>query len=197
MLKNKKLSEKQIIEAIKDGKTHSKVFEYLYLNCFPKIKALILKGGGGLEEARDIFQDGVFTFYKMVKLNKYKHYTEIDAYIYTICRNEWYKRVKHKNKITDLPESKEDNYTDYSSPETAFFSSERQEWVMDLLNQVGSRCKELMIKKVYYNLSISEICDELGFSTKEAAKTKVYKCKQRLIGLLKYNKHIKEIYYND
>ncbi len=197
MSKNKRVFEKQILDAIKKGDTNSKTFEFFYLSCFPKVKALVLRGNGNEEEARDIFQDAVLTFYRKVKLDKYEHYTEIDAYIYTICRNEWYKRAKNKKRTSEITEVTHASYTDYSSPETMFFTTEKQAWVMDLLSQVGERCKELMIKKVYHNLSLTEICEKMGFSTTQAAKTKVYKCKQRLIKLLKDNQHIKEIYYND
>ncbi|MFK7899289.1 MAG: RNA polymerase sigma factor [Cyclobacteriaceae bacterium] len=192
MLKNKKLIEKELLLSIKNG-GDSKAFERLYSSCFPKVKKIVLNTNGDVDEARDVFQDGVLTFYKQVKLNKYQHLTDIDGYIYTICRNLWYTRLKQRNRSSEMRDDIKESYTDFSTPEKDYFSGERDQRVLDLLSQIGERCKELMVNRIYYNMSMKDISHEMGFATEEAAKTKNYKCKQRLISLVKENKFIKEL----
>jgi len=192
MLKNKKQIEKELLLSIKNG-NDSDAFEYLYINCFPKVKKRILSTNGDIDEARDLFQDGVLIFYKQVILDKYQHLTDIDGYLYTICKNLWYTRLKKRNKSSELQDNIKESYSDFSTPEKDLFSGEREKQIMSLLSHIGERCKKLMTYRIYYDMSMKEISHKMGFASEEATKTKNYKCKKRLISLVKENKFIKEL----
>ncbi len=187
-----KKEDKRILEAIRSG-SDGKVFEQLYIKIFYKVNAMIMKSGGDTDEARDIFQDAVLTFYKQVKLGKYKYETEIDGYIYTISRNAWYNRLKIKNRLTDIEETYFKNEDSSENPESDYFDKEKSSQLYKLLDELGDRCKELLINTFYNGLSMKEICKVMGFSNENAAKTKNYKCKQRLIKVVNERPEIKNI----
>ncbi len=179
-------TEKEIISAIRTG-ADSSVFLYLYEKVFPKVRAYILKNSGDLDESKDIFQDALLVFCTKVKADTYVHQTEIDGFIYAVSRNLWINRLKIKNRksvtpIDDLP-ILDDNDTD----QLVKFK-ERDKTIETLFEQLGERCKELLLNTIYNKLSMTEICQKMGFANENVAKTKNYKCKQRLIGLAENNK---------
>lgn len=188
----KKYSDSDILATIRSG-SDGKIFEQLYVRIFYKVKSMIIKSGGDEEEARDIFQDAVLTFYKQVKLDKYKHNTEIDGYIYTVSRNAWYNRLKVKNRHTAIDETYNTKEDDSGTPESNYFDSEKSNHLYQALEKLGDRCKELLINTIYHGFSMQQVCEKMGFSSENAAKTKNYKCKQRLIKVVNENKELKSI----
>jgi RNA polymerase sigma factor (sigma-70 family) len=182
-------TDKEIVELIRQGE-EDRALGFLYKKILPKIKYLIKKNSGDDDEAYDIFQDAILIFYKQVKVGKYKEEYEIAGFIYSISRNLWINRVKKKNRsVNFFGETPE-----IEVPESALddlITSERETMVMKILGELGERCKELLLYTIYHKFSMKEICEKMGFSTENAAKTRNYKCKQRLIELTKDNMVIK------
>lgn len=183
--------DQHIIQAIEAG-NDSPVFEILYQRTFGKVRGLIFKSGGSQEEAEDIFQDAVLSFYRQVKLGRYEHRTEIDGFIYAVSRNLWINRVKIKNRSSAL----DDNYEAASDEnlEQSLFDKERQQKLQDALNKLGDRCRELLINTTYKGHSMKEIVEIMGFKNENAAKTRHYKCKQRLGEIVRKSPSLMELY---
>jgi RNA polymerase sigma factor (sigma-70 family) len=184
--------EKEILNAIKKGH-NSKIFGKIYEKVFSKVEYFIVKNGGGFEDAKDVFQDGVLVFYKNVRQGKYSHDTEIAGYIFSVCRNLWYTKVKRKDKFRSLDE------IEYKSPKTDYdasqdvINSEREQYVNTVFKSLGEVCAKLLRLSFYEKLRMKEICEEMGFANENSAKTKNYKCKQRLIKLMKDNREFKAV----
>ena len=177
-----KYKEAEIIEFIQKG-TDSKVFMYLYEKIFPKVRAFILKNGGDLDESKDIFQDALLVFCSKVKSNTYVHATEIDGFIYSISRNMWINRFKIKSRKSSL--TLEDIHLESDvDMERVIIMKEQADTITLLLDQLGEVCKEILLDVIYHKLSMKEICEKMGFANENVAKTKNYKCKQRLIQLV-------------
>ncbi len=175
-------TERQIIDSILQG-TDSKVFTYLYDKVFPKVKSYILKNGGDIDESKDIFQDALLVFCSKIKSGTYAHTTEIDGFIYAISRNMWINRFKIKARKSDM--APEDLIIEGDEDvERVMILKEQKDSMSKMLEQLGDVCKELLIYAVYDKLSMTEICAKMGFANENVAKTKNYKCKQRLIQLV-------------
>lgn len=185
------LDESSIISSIRKGE-NTLAFSKLYKSLFPGVRQYILKNNGTLEEAEDIFQDCLLLLYKYVKTNRLEEIKGINAFLFTVCKNNYINRLRTKNRNTFLSTSKE--YRD--EQETGYelmLTTEREKTIMELLALTGERCKDLLFATIYENLSMREICTKLGFSTEDAAKTKHYKCKQRLMEALKGKPHLVEL----
>ena len=57
--------------------------------------------------------------------------------------------------------------------------------VKAILEKLGKKCAELLQYSIYYRLSNREICNKMSFTSEDAVKTQKYKCKQKLISLMK------------
>lgn len=190
-----KIPDHKLIEAIHSGKDDH-VLEVLYKEVYPKIQSLILKNGGNQEEAQDIFQDAVVILYKQVREDKFDQQYQIAGFVYTVSRNLWINRVKRKNRNTEIPEDEqaiplETNVMD------DMISEEREQYIDQLLSKLGPKCKELLIYSIFHGMSMKEISKTMGFNSEDVAKTKNYKCKQKLLKILERNPSLKKLLFNN
>ena len=184
-------SDKEILVFIQRGED-DKALSFLYKKILPKIRQYVKTNNGDDDEAYDIFQDGIMIFYKQVKESKFNEEYEIGGFIYTVCRNLWINRVKRKNRNVSIDHVADPGRTEDNALND-LISEEREAYVMKMLSDLGERCKELLLYSIFYKFSMKEICEKMGFSTENAAKTRNYKCKQKLVGLVKDNLAIKDL----
>lgn len=185
-------SDKEILESIRKGQD-DKVLGHLYATVFPAVKQYIHGNSGDVHEAKDIFQDAIIIFYKHVKLQRFDDSQAIGGFIYTVSRNLWinyYTRVKAKK--TELSHE-EDTLANNDDVLSDMLGQEREQQVMQVFASLGDRCKDLLVNTVFHKLSMKDICEKMGFSTENSAKTQHYKCKQRLIELIDKHPTFKQL----
>jgi RNA polymerase sigma factor (sigma-70 family) len=184
-------SDKEVLEAIRSGKDDL-VLKYLYKTLLPRIKKYIISNSGDENDAKDIFQDAVMIFYKYVKLGKFDESNEIGAFVYTVSRNLWINVAKKRNRSVALTE--ETPITGFhGDADQELISQERETYVVNMFSKLGETCKTLLMYATFNKLSMKEIAEKMGFNSENVAKTKHYKCKQRLIELVKENTSVKDI----
>lgn len=186
-------SNTYILESIA-GKDNSQILSYLYKTYFPRIKKLIVENSGNPEDAEDIFQEAIVILYRQVKLNRFDSSYEVGAFIYSVARNLWINEAKRR-KVKEKVYKEESTAINYSETDTLdlMITEERSQLLTSVLEQLGDRCKELLSYTIYHKMSMKEICEKMGFSTENGAKTRNYKCKQQLISLLKKNPLVQEL----
>ncbi len=180
--------EKEIIKAIKTG-NNQLVLNHLYKEILPRIKKMILKNSGTDEDAKDIFQDTVLIFYTQVKSNKFDESKEIGGFMYTVARNLWINKVKTANRFIPL-ETKEFQEGSEGNALNDLISQEKIVAIEEVMNQVGEECKKLLKLSIYDKLSMKEIAAKMGYTSDGVAKTYNYRCKQKLVSLMKDNPSI-------
>lgn len=183
--RKKKYSDPEILEQILNGNSND-VLHFLYENVQPKITSWILKNNGSDEEAQDIFQDAVLAFYEYVRLGKFDQDKSVDGFIFSIGRNKWINRAKQKNKVVSGSEFLNDLNFESEEMEIEIEPIEENtlQNIENLLSKIGERCKELLTHSIFYNMSMQDISEALGFKNADVAKTKNYKCKKRLMKLI-------------
>jgi RNA polymerase sigma factor (sigma-70 family) len=189
-----KYTDQEIITHIKKGKS-DRVLKFLYQTVQVKISNWILNNNGSEEEAQDIFQDAVVAFYKYVLAGKYDESKSVQGFIFSIGRNLWINRAKQLNKQVSAPTDFAETEIEEDNILTQTMDAERSAKMEQLLNQLGERCKQLLTYSIFYSMPMQEISEIMGFSNANAAKTKNYKCKQRLMKIINDNQQVKEWLY--
>lgn len=191
-----KYSDKEIVRAIKGGNA-DEVLEFLYHTVQFKISNWIIKNNGSEEEAQDIFQDSVLSFYNYVLANKFDETKSVDGFLFSIARNNWINRAKQKQKFIDSSEHVEYKIEQVEDNEFIQQSndSDRAKKLDVLLSELGERCKELLTYSIFYKMSMEEISEKMDFNNANTAKTKNYKCKQRLMKIIDTNATVKDWLY--
>jgi RNA polymerase sigma factor (sigma-70 family) len=162
---------------------------------FRKIQKLVYDGGGSRSDAKDLLQDTVILFFTAVRDGKYNQTTDLDAYLYTIARNRWINKAVRDKRTTygDVPQNL---VAADPSPLHGLYSKERAVAIRSVLEQVGERCKELLMMLYFEEKSTKEIIDEMGYANADAVKTRHYKCKQRMVSLINGDRNYKELLSN-
>lgn len=177
----------EIIEAIKSNKA-DKVLLFLYKNLKPKISKWITNNNGSKEEAQDIFQDSILVFYSYVLKDKFDVNANVDAFIFKIAKNKWINYIKKENKKSPI----EGDIAINMEPTTSTIQQNNQQLINELLEQLGKVCKEILTYTIFYKISMEDVCARMNYNNPNTAKTKNYKCKQRLKNLINENSSIKQ-----
>ena len=176
----------EIVDAIKSNKADN-VLKFLYKNLKPKISRWITTNNGSKEEAQDIFQDSILVFYSYVLKDKFDVEANLDAFIFRIAKNKWINYVKKEGKSVAIEGDIAINEEARTSTKTS-----NQDLINGLLEQLGNVCKEILTYTIFYKISMEDVCARMNFNNPNSAKTKNYKCKQRLKNLINENPRIKQ-----
>ena len=192
----KRYSDKEIVAAIKLGKADREL-QFLYDTTQPKIRSYVLGNSGSEAEAQDVFQDAVVAFFQHVLAGKFDESKSVDGFIYTIARNHWINRAKRQQKFVKPTEAMEHSkaYSEADDFLSRTIDQERADTVQQLLAKLGERCKELLTYHIFYKLRMDEIAEKMGLANANAAKTQNYKCKQKLIRMVKENSELRAALY--
>lgn len=178
-------SDADIIRAVK--LSERQVFKWIYNKYYPMIRQLVVLNSGTEEDAKDVFQTGVIVLYEKIKSDDFDKKSSIKTFFYSICRNQWLKRLKQM-KLTDrivdsqpyfdIPQQTEEN-DDYLVP-----LSELQELLLRQFIKLDENCQKILQLFYYDNLSMAIIAERTGYTNADNAKTQKYRCIQKLQGLM-------------
>ena len=170
-----KMDEKEIFERIKNG--DEKALEFIYKKYYRMMTKLVMTNSGTEDEARDVYQDALVVFWQKARSGKLVLTSKISTYVYSICQNLWRKELDRKKRLSH--EAKDSSVSiDMDSPE-------REKIMAKCLNQLGETCRKVLMYYYFDEMSMQEIADRIGFANTDTAKTKKYKCKQKLDELVK------------
>jgi RNA polymerase sigma factor (sigma-70 family) len=184
-------TDKEVLEAIRNGKDDY-ALNYLYKEVLPLVKNYILKNQGTTEEAKDIFQDAVIRFYNAVKQEKFMEKCSVSTFLIGISKNLWINAQVRKKRY--IPGNNLEFVQDSINLLDEIISDEKLAGVNNLLKELGENCEKIMKYAVYDNLSMKEISDKMGYANENVAKSNNYRCKQKLIQLLKDKPNMLELF---
>lgn len=155
----------------------------LYNKFYNGVLNYVGKNSGSKEQAEDILADAVIIFYENIKNNKFDFRDSIKPYFFKIVNNLWLEELKkmEKDRRLKLIPDLSSNIDDIVILEQGIgFRKNTEEMISEIFNQIGVKCKEILIMFYYYNYSMKEIAEELDFSNGESAKVQKNKCMQRI-----------------
>ncbi len=175
------MDEKEVFERIKNG--DEKALEIIYKKYYRMMTKLVISNSGTEEEARDVYQDALVVFWQKARSGNLVMTAKMSTYIYSICQNLWRKELDRKKRLSN--EEKDSGHVmDLDGPE-------RNKIIAQCLDQLGETCRKVLVYYYFDEMSMQEIAEKLGFANTDTAKTKKYKCKQKLDELVKaqYSEH--------
>ncbi|HTF80458.1 MAG TPA: sigma-70 family RNA polymerase sigma factor, partial [Cytophagales bacterium] len=183
----KKMTEKdrEILENIDKGRDNEALTE-IYKKSLPKIRKYILSNNGTEEEVKDVFQDTIVIFYRKVKTGKFREDVDIDAFLFAVARNLYINYVSRhlKRNVKTTSGDERDRSEDLLQQ---LIDKEKEKHIENIFNELGAHCAKLLRLNFFNDLSMKEIAQMMGFANENVAKTKSYKCRQRLSLLVKNN----------
>ena len=155
-----------------------------YIAEYPKTKYYILKNGGTLDNAKDVFQDAFFACWKKLNTGQSspKNKAEIEAYLFATAKNKWIDqiRVSGRKKTISIDEKAHQLAADESTPNTEAHEKEKQLTItLAAFENLGQACKDLLTWFYFHKMSLKAIAESLDME-EASAKNKKYRCIQRL-----------------
>jgi RNA polymerase sigma factor (sigma-70 family) len=172
-------SDEEILEGIKLRK--AVVLEFVYEECYPLIRNLVLKNSGEIEDVQDVFQDAMVILFKKVKENGLVLQCSFKTYIFSICQHLWLQRLERRKKNTHVfrrvsltAELREEELIEIYDDEEEKFRIYQKHFL-----GLDTECQQVL-KLFLKKATIREIADTLGYQTEEYTKVKKYRCKEEL-----------------
>jgi RNA polymerase sigma factor (sigma-70 family) len=169
------VDEKDLFERIQKG--DEVALELIYKKYYRMMTKMVITNSGTEEEARDVYQDALVVFWQKARSGNLVLTSKMSTYIYSICQNLWRKELDRKKRLSN-EEKDMGEMPDQDGPE-------REKIIAQCLDQLGETCRKVLMYYYFDELSMQEIADKLGFANTDTAKTKKYKCKQKLDELVK------------
>jgi RNA polymerase sigma factor (sigma-70 family) len=172
-------SDESLIEGLRQQKdSHIK---YFYREFFPVIRSIVERNSGNLQDAEDVFQDGLIILYLRVIQEPVVLRASIKTYFYSICKNIWHQRLDRKFRLLYQSDLEVNEHSGRYSEDQQV----REEYLekMRLYNghflSLPEDCQALL-KLFFRKVSLLEIARALGLKDEVYAKTRKYMCKNML-----------------
>lgn len=178
-------NKSEILKSIKTGE-HNKALSYLYETTLKKVRQYIMKNKGSKDDANDIFQDSVIIFFNQVRSNKFDEKYDIDAFIFSVSRNLWIDKIRRDSKMVnyEFPDQFQ-NESDNKNHLDDLITKEKSSAMHAVFSKLDEKCKKILSYVIYDKLSMKQICEKMGYSSEDVAKTNHYRCKQALTKIVK------------
>ena len=169
------MKDSEVLEKIARGEEGA--LDYLYKKYYRMMTNLVMKNNGTEQEAKDIYQDALVVFWQKAVSGNLVLTSKISTFIYSICLNLWRKELERKGRLVH----EEKDGSDYLRHE----QEEKIRIIHECINELGDTCRKLLSYHYFDGMSMTDIAEKLGYANTDTAKTKKYKCKEKLYRLVK------------
>jgi RNA polymerase sigma factor (sigma-70 family) len=168
------MHDQKIVELIRSDNNH-KALAALYKH-FPMIRKMITSHGGNIQDAEDIFQEALIIFCRKVKEPGFQLTAQAGTYLFSVCRFLWKDELKKRKPVITVDWETGLSQTAESELATLSAEEDRAKLAEKVLNELGDRCRELLL--LFYNagLKLKEIAAKMGYNSESTAKNQKYKC---------------------
>lgn len=156
----------------------------IYRLSFLPVARLVKRYGGGLDDAKDVFHDALVTWLELPE-DKQEKISNRSAYLVTVARNEWFRRVEKMKRMREAATLIEDEEISVSND------------LYNLLVSAGKKCMDLLQEFYYENRPAAAIAQRLGLSGAHSASVQKYKCIEKLRRQVKAAGRRKEDFYEN
>ena len=158
----------------------NKVLYYIYQESYPAIKKHIVNNSGNAQDAKDIFQDAVVIIYNKSNKNDFNLDCGFSTYLYSICKILWLKELKKKkNEKSNIKELEElQKYQDDIIGSDGV--SEKYAIYHKYINKLDYDCRKVL-RLFYDGVKVKEIANIMGYRNEHIARSKKFKCKEKLL----------------
>lgn len=158
----------------KDKKVVQELYEAHYKPC----SAIILRDGGTVEDAREVFQEALFSLLVKAQNPDFSIRSNLKGYLYRTCFNIWVKMKREQRKyestdkvLNDLPD--QDGIPEKQEQE------ERYLLLNDCIKKASPACQKLLELSYYTDMIDEKIAEAMNY-TKLFVRNKRRRCMKAL-----------------
>jgi RNA polymerase sigma factor (sigma-70 family) len=171
-------SDEEILEAIRTGVQRDAALKWVYQECKPLIKSLERKFDCSAEDCADVLQEAVWSLYDKVVRGKLTLTAQLTTYMYRVCQNQLMtlKRGSRNMPLVELEDG--DGLLEEESTEEELSALEQQ--LERLLNELGERCRAIIVDFYAGGNSLKELATKYQYSNEKTVTSQKHKCMTQL-----------------
>ncbi|CAA9248809.1 MAG: hypothetical protein AVDCRST_MAG56-2027 [uncultured Cytophagales bacterium] len=173
-----------------DAEANNRAFAFLYRRYFEPFGHFVRNHGGGGEEAKDVFQEGIIIFYKKVKAGEEIGYPA--TFFFSVCKHLWLDRARQKANRDRIARTLPGEPAAPDDLE-ASLESERNAVLLGLLDKLGEGCCEVLLGFYYEKKNMLELAGEMGYASEAVAKNKKSNCLKKLREMVLGNRNYLDV----
>jgi RNA polymerase sigma factor (sigma-70 family) len=172
-------SDAILIEGLKEQRTCC--IRHLYKEFFPLAKSIVERNSGNIEDAEDVFQDGIVVLYQKVLAGNINLDCSLKTYFYSICKNIWLQRLDRKWRLLFNECIAEEPYESYDVFDKEILEEEveKKRLFEKHFLSLPLKCQKVL-KLFLHDIPLKDIAAMMGYKNEEYAKTRKYMCKNNL-----------------
>ncbi len=154
-------------------------FGKLYKDNFYKISNFVQNNSGNKADAEDLFQDAMMVLVEKLRQDHFQLTASINTYIYAICKNLWFKKLRDRNFELSLDAMQT---TDFLNSINDSIEHEKTylEKLKGYLLQITDHCNRLIHDMFFKEKAITQIQQEYGYSTRHNTQNQKHKCVEQI-----------------
>lgn len=187
----KLLTDDEIIAVIQSPKKSAEAaLRQLYAQNRAAVNAMVVKGGGSSDMAKDVMQEAMLTLYENIQQDRFKAESKLSSYLYSIARFQWInrnRRVKlEREKVQQLPRP--------VHTEEPTIDADTEERLKTLFSVLGIACQRVLIASFYHGYDMETIAQQMGYANEQIARNKKYQCLKKLKSAIRSRNGLLDIF---
>jgi RNA polymerase sigma factor (sigma-70 family) len=173
-------TKKSFMDALRRGDAGA--YRQLYRECRPTVMNFMRLNSGRQEDGADLLQEAMVVLLQRLQTPAFD-LTNARAFVLATVRNKWLERLRRvRNGPLQVVEME---HLDHLLEQVPAAPDERTYPITDeqleaAVNDQEEPCRSLLIRFYYQRQSLEEIAAALGLGNANSAKTKRFRCMQRL-----------------
>jgi RNA polymerase sigma factor (sigma-70 family) len=150
-------------------------FEKLYRTTFPIVAKLVRRWNGSLQDAKDIFHDGLVLVMEKERANDISYKINREAYLVGICKHLWIRKFSK-----DISNVTLDDFEQTIAMPEDFHPTVNINSLLQFVASTGKRCLDLLQSVYFHASSIGEVAKDLGYGSDHSVSVQKYKCLEKI-----------------
>lgn len=168
-----------------------KILRQIYIDFSEKVKNYILKQGGSVDDAKDIFQDALIVIYKKATKEDFELTSQFSTYLLGVCRFLFFnKNKKNRNNHVTNEELEKFNYE--NNLEKSILDKEKHEIFESNFQKLGQLCRDLL-ESYFARMNMEEIATKLNLKNAHTTRNRKYRCQKELEKLIQADMRYREL----
>ncbi len=166
------------------------ILDKIYKEYLPRIVYMVTQNQGTVEDAHDIFQEALVITYHKSNRENFQLRTSFFGYLRAVCQKLWWRQLKKKHRSDITFEGKEGFLF---SEDIEPLAEEAEKWILfqQKMAMLGKDCRQVL-EGFFRGVKLKTIAAKMGYTDKYI-KWKKYKCKEKLIELIKADRRYREL----
>lgn len=191
-------SDQELIHILKDNRQMDAGIKFIYKEYYGLLENYVMNNKGSKEDAADVIQETIVAFIEIIAQDKFRGESSVKSFLYSITRNLWLSEIRkrssadNRNRIFEKAKDTTEQEAVQHLIKREYYNS-----IQQLFEQLGDKCKQLLMLVYYEDLSMKDIVEKMpDYQNEQVLRNKKYKCMKQLEQMIQDNEQLRTQFKN-